>query len=96
MLLMRLTAPPTTNTADDITTEFNGTAVNDPDLGNNIYDPVKLTFNVTPQFDTLIFDFVFGSDEYNEFVNGGFNDKMRIIVDGADLCVDTGWTGFQY
>ncbi|MCU7829212.1 MAG: choice-of-anchor L domain-containing protein [Candidatus Thiodiazotropha sp. (ex Myrtea sp. 'scaly one' KF741663)] len=79
--------PPTTNLADDTGTEFNPIAVNDGDLGNSIFDPVKLTFNVTPQYDTLIIDFMFGSDEYTEYVNGGYNDKMRIIVNGTDCAL---------
>ncbi|MCU7810390.1 MAG: choice-of-anchor L domain-containing protein, partial [Candidatus Thiodiazotropha sp. (ex Notomyrtea botanica)] len=79
--------PPTTNLADDTGTVFNPIAGNDADLGNSIFDPVKLTFNVTPQYDTLIIDFMFGSDEYTEYVMGGFNDKMRIIVDGTDCAL---------
>jgi len=65
---------------------FPGTLVNDPDLGS-VYDPVKVSFDVTPSFDTLILDFVFGSEEYNEFVNAGFNDNMRILVNGANCAL---------
>ena len=79
--------PPTTNTVDNMGTEFNTSATNDADLGNGIYDPVKLNFNVTPTYNTLIIDFLFGSDEYTEYVDGGYNDKMRILVNGSDCAL---------
>ena len=78
---------PSSNTADDTGTIFNASSVNDGDLGNGIYDPVKLNFNVTPTYNTLIIDFMFGSEEYTEYVDSGFNDKMRILVDGADCAL---------
>ncbi|ASP47751.1 choice-of-anchor L domain-containing protein [Cognaticolwellia beringensis] len=70
-----------TNSADGISSYDDpaNNEVNDVDLGLG-FDPAKISFNVTPAFDTLILDFVFGSDEYNEFVNGNFNDKLKILV----------------
>jgi hypothetical protein len=78
---------PSSNTLDYTTTVFNAYSVNDSDLGDSIFDPVKLSFNVTPQYDTLIIDFMFGSEEYTEYVDQGYNDKMRILVDGTDCAL---------
>ncbi|ARD45756.1 choice-of-anchor L domain-containing protein [Colwellia sp. PAMC 21821] len=63
-----------------------GSPTDDPDLGSG-YDHAKLTFTVLPTFDTLILDFVFGSDEYNEYVNSGFNDKLQILVGGTNCAL---------
>jgi hypothetical protein len=78
---------PSSNTADDKITAFSPTPVNDSDLGNGVYDPVKLSFNVTPKHETLIIDFMFGSEEYTEYANIGFSDKMRILVNGVDCAL---------
>ena len=75
-----------TNSADNTRTRFNDTVVNDPLFGN-VYDLVKLSFNVTPTENTLIVDYVFGSEEYNEYVNGGYNDFIRIFVNGNNCAV---------
>ncbi|MDT8282893.1 MAG: choice-of-anchor L domain-containing protein, partial [Gammaproteobacteria bacterium] len=74
------------NNADNTSTIFNSTLNNDPLFGG-VRDLVKLSFNVTPAENTLIVDYVFGSEEYNEFVNQGFNDFIRIFVDGNNCAV---------
>ncbi|HET7819116.1 MAG TPA: choice-of-anchor L domain-containing protein, partial [Bacteroidia bacterium] len=48
------------------------------------YDPCILEFDATPSCDTLGFTFSFGSEEYLEFVNGGYNDVFGIFVSGAN------------
>ncbi len=78
------------NSADNTKTLFNTTAVTDSLIGSgtqNLYDRVKLSFTVTPAENTLIVEYVFGSEEYNEFVNGGFNDFIRIFVDNVNCAV---------
>ncbi|MDO7086691.1 choice-of-anchor L domain-containing protein, partial [Pseudocolwellia sp. AS88] len=72
-----------TNDSDNNTSTFAGISGSDPDLGDG-FDHAKLSFNVTPAFDTLILDFVFGSEEYNEYVYSGFNDKLKILVGPTD------------
>ncbi len=74
------------NSADNTATQFNTNVNNDPLFGN-VYDLVSLSFNVTPAENTLIVEYVFGSEEYNEFVNGGFNDFIRIFVGGVNCAV---------
>lgn len=58
----------------------------DPDLntigGVNTKDAVVLEFDFIPQSDTVKFRYVFGSEEYNEFVNS-FNDVFAFILSGV-------------
>jgi outer membrane protein OmpA-like peptidoglycan-associated protein len=74
------------NSADNVSTAFNSADIADPLFGT-VRDLVTLSFNVTPTENTLIVEYVFGSEEYNEYVNGGFNDFIRIFVDGNNCAV---------
>lgn len=60
----------------------------DPDLDFMIqsitYDACALEFDCVPQGDTLLFNFVFGSEEYPEFV-GTFNDAFAILLSGPGI-----------
>ncbi len=65
----------------------NGTAGN-PILTNiagvTTNDAAVLQFDFIPSGDTLKFDYVFGSEEYNEFVNGGVNDVFAFLISGPN------------
>ncbi|PCJ82408.1 MAG: hypothetical protein COA57_13335 [Flavobacteriales bacterium] len=67
----------------------NGTIQSDPDLTtlepDAIYDPCILEFDITPYCDTLTLDYVFGSEEYPEFVNAGFNDAFGFFISGPGI-----------
>ncbi len=58
----------------------------DPDLtsmaGQNTYDAVILEFDFIPQNDTLRFNYIFGSEEYPEYVNAGYNDVFGFFISG--------------
>ena len=75
------------NTADNQSTTISGTVSLDNELEESGFDHAKLQFTIEPEFDTLILDFVFGSEEYNEYVNSGFNDKLKIMVDGTNCAL---------
>ena len=45
-------------------------------------DAVVLEFDFVPTGDSIKFDYIFGSEEYPEFVNAGFNDVFVFIVSG--------------
>jgi hypothetical protein len=67
---------------------FNGQS--DPDLvaiGNspNINDAAVLEFDFIAISDTILFDFVFASDEYLEFVNSSFNDVFGFFLSGPGI-----------
>lgn len=82
---------PGVNAESDLTTEFGGpgdariTAIG----GNPSFDAAALNFTFTlAQSTSLFFEFVFGSDEYLEFVDQGLNDAFGFFLDGgANLAV---------
>ena len=73
------------------TTQYNGTSglTNLSDLsGSQTYDATTLSFDF--EFDggtggDLSFNFVFGSDEYNEWVGSQYNDLFAFYVDGVNV-----------
>jgi hypothetical protein len=84
---------------DDALSRFLDTG-GDPDLddlsGFETFDKTVLEFDLVPQADTLTFDYVFGSQEYNEYVNTQFNDVFAFFVNdgtGTVNCATVPVTG---
>ena len=48
------------------------------------YDAAVLSFDFVPESDTLRFKYVFGSEEYNEWVFSSFNDVFGYFVTGPN------------
>lgn len=46
-------------------------------------DAAVLEFDFIPQSDTVRFRYIFGSEEYNDFVNSTFNDVFAFILSGV-------------
>ena len=65
----------------------NGTA-GDSDLntlsGKTTYDASILEFDFVPSDTTLYLNYVFSSEEYNEYVGSSFNDVFAILVNGVN------------
>ncbi|HMU12477.1 MAG TPA: choice-of-anchor L domain-containing protein [Flavobacteriales bacterium] len=62
----------------------------DPDLvaigsSATINDAAVLEFDFIPIGDSIQFDYVFGSDEYLEFVNSSFNDVFGFFLSGPNI-----------
>jgi hypothetical protein len=51
----------------------------------NIRNKAVLEFDFVPIGQNLSFNFVFGSEEYLEFVNGGFNDVFGFFLSGPGI-----------
>jgi hypothetical protein len=77
-----------TNQSDKSTTIFSDTEQRDDDLGDHIFDPAKITLEFVPNFSQLSLEFIFGSEEYNEYVGSRFNDRLEILVNGEN-CAKT-------
>lgn len=50
--------------------------------GADTYNAAVLEFDFVPQSDTVRFRYVFGSEEYPEYVDGGFNDAFAFFISG--------------
>lgn len=78
-----------TNQNDDFDYDV-GTTSTDPLLvgligaGIDIYDPCIIEFDIVPQCGTITLTFVFGSDEYTNWVSQGFNDGFGFFVTGPN------------
>jgi hypothetical protein len=55
-------------------------------------DTTYLQFDFTTTTGNLFFNFVFGSEEYNEFANSLFNDVFAFYVDGQNIAFIPGTT----
>jgi subtilisin-like proprotein convertase family protein len=75
------------NSSNGTTGNFGGPG--DPDLsilsGNDTYDAAVLEFDFQVQGDEVEFNFVFLSEEYNEYVNTGFNDVFAFYISGPGI-----------
>lgn len=52
--------------------------------GSPTFDACVIEFDCVPSNSNLLFDFSFGSEEYNDFVNLSVNDVFAIFVSGAN------------
>ncbi len=82
------------NQNDDTTTDTAGGIDGDADFdsaaGQDTFDAAFLEAEFTPEGDTLTLQFVFGSEEYPEFVNSGFNDTIGVWVNGEQVEISVG------
>lgn len=63
---------------------------NDPDLASlcmpyTAYDEAVLEFDFIPAGDSVVFDYIFGSEEYHEWVNSGVNDVFAFFISGPGI-----------
>ncbi|MBK7382575.1 MAG: choice-of-anchor L domain-containing protein [Flavobacteriales bacterium] len=58
--------------------------------GRTTYDACRFEFDVIPSGDSLSFQFVFGSEEYNEWVGSQYNDVFGFFISGPGISGDPG------
>ena len=77
------------NNSDGGTLGNGNFGANDPDLDQlstvNTNDAAILEFDFVPTGDSLTFFYVFGSEEYNEFVCGTVNDAFGFFLSGPGI-----------
>jgi len=64
------------------------TGYSDPDLnalGGNPYNSAVLEFDFIPNATAISFQFLFGSEEYEEYVGTGYNDVFGFFVSGPGI-----------
>lgn len=77
------------NNSDDKTTDI--TFNHPPGLldsisnGATLLDVAYLEFDLVPSVDSLVFNYVFASEEYTEFVGSQFQDVMGIFIEGPGI-----------
>jgi len=85
------------NSSGGNTTGFSTSGKGDTDLDaivapNNTTDTTILEFDFIPKGNTLHFNYSFGSEEYNEFVNAGFNDVFAFFLNKQNVALLPGTT----
>jgi hypothetical protein len=78
------------NNSDNAT--LSNTGGSDPDLDGlngapGINDAAILQFQFTAVAPVISFQYVFGSEEYNEFVNSNFNDVFGFFLNGTNIAL---------
>lgn len=78
------------NTIPDKTT--NNGQPGDADLdtlipGYQTFDAAVLEFDFVPQGNVVTFNYVFGSEEYNEYVNSQFNNVFGFFLNGQNIAL---------
>ncbi len=61
-----------------------GSALGNGLSSNTTYDECRIEFDCVPSNGNLLFNFAFGSEEYNEYVGAQFNDVFGIFVSGPN------------
>jgi len=84
------------NILDDEDRTGDASGLGDSDLdgllttGFTTQDTTSLEFDFTSEGGDLFFNFVFASDEYNDFVDSEFNDVFGFFLDGANIALIPG------
>ena len=54
---------------------------------SELYDATVLSFDFTPSFNNITFQYVFASEEYNQYVGSLYNDVFAFFLNGTNLAL---------
>ena len=77
--------PNKTDSMSYVTYEPGDSQLNTLIPGYSTYDATILEFDFVPNNDVISFQYVFSSEEYNEWVNTAFNDVFGFFLDGVNI-----------
>jgi hypothetical protein len=91
-----LVSVPGPNNSDSFSVDTAGGS--DPDLDainglSTVFDAAVLQFDFIADAPDISFQYVFGSEEYNEFVGSGFNDVFAFFLNGVNIALVPGGGG---
>ena len=69
---------------------FPGNASLDGLVPGSTRDSASLTFKFTAETNSVNFEYIFASDEYNEFTNSSFNDVFGFFLNGVNVATIPG------
>lgn len=77
------------NNSGSTTTNFGGAGNPNLDaiIPQTTFDATTLSFDFTTETGDLFFNYVFASEEYNEYVNSSFNDVFAFFVDDVNVAL---------
>lgn len=78
-------SPNTNSSSAGVSNSYPGDSQLDPMAGAPTHDACALEFDIIPLCDTVSFNYSFGSDEYPEFVNSGYNDAFAFYISGPGI-----------
>ena len=79
-----------TNTSTNTAGGIDGDADFNAAANQSTFDAAFIEASFIPEGETLTMQFVFGSEEYPEFVNAGFNDTIGVWVNGQQVELSVG------
>jgi len=79
----------TPNNSDNVSSTTSNTSLDDSDIsaivGNSeLFDVSRIVINFVPLSDSISFNYIFASEEYNEFVCSDFNDIFGFFLSGPN------------
>lgn len=79
------------NDDDSTTNDLGNPGIDIPGVvSGNGNDAVRLDIEFTTDTGSLFFNYVFASEEYNEFVNSQYNDSFVFLLDGVNIALIRG------
>lgn len=85
---------PGPNSSDNTTTNFGNPGDGDLSglVGNNTFDAAILELEFNSTGGDLFFNYIFASEEYNEYTNSSVNDVFGFFLDGVNIALIPGTT----